>query len=207
MISPTTYYQEMLESIKLAKKLVSNIDEIECKTDLQHLKLQGYILIVHSIFEEYLENICGDAAKTAKRNYEESGALSSTLVALIATTVVDKISDTARKKVSKDLAKDMSLFAIDSVSRYVQSLNNNHGITSENQNNLLLPIGINIEIVDIGLSQNLNAFGRKRGAIAHSFVVKREETLSDVDVSIKTISRDLIQLDEEICKACTPLSP
>jgi hypothetical protein len=84
-------------------------------------------------------------------------------------------------------------------------IKNNHGITTADQKNILLPLGINLEVLDLGLSQNLNSFGSKRGSVAHSFKLQREETLSDVESRIRNILRDLVALDVEGCKVCRTL--
>lgn len=203
MNSPTSFYEEMKTSLLEARKLVVNVAPHECISDLQHLKLQGYILISHSIFEEYLEKLGRKTAQTAKRELKNNGQITKALVALISTSVVDKISDRARKKVSADLASNLDLFSKEAVNSYVVTIDNNHGITSGDQKNLFLPLGIDLETLDIGLSQNLNIFGSKRGSVAHSFKLQREDTLSDVQSRIDNIVRDLEVLDSEACVVCS----
>ncbi|MCK0121669.1 HEPN domain-containing protein [Loktanella sp. F6476L] len=202
MNSPTPFYVAMKDSLRDASKLVARDDRIECKSHLQHLKLQGYILISHSIFEEYLENLCREAARTAKKVFVDDEIITKALVALISTSVVGKISDRAAKKVSEDLSNNLTLFSTEAINTYFHTISANHGIKSSDQKNLLLPIGIDLAALDIGLSQNLNSFGSQRGSVAHSFKLEREDTLSAVQSQIDNIVRDLEVLDIEACSVC-----
>jgi hypothetical protein len=203
MISPTPIYEEMKVSLRDAKALVAGVGLLECATNLQHLKLQGYILIVHSILEEYLEKLCRAAALKARKTLADDGKITKALVALIATSVVEKISEKGKKKVTTDLASNLTIFSIEATNTFIIGLKNNHGITTNDQNNLLLPIGVDLEKLDIGLSQNLNIFGRNRGLVAHTFKLQREDTLSDVQSRIENIVRDLAVLDCEVCEVCS----
>lgn len=203
MNAPTQFYGKMTESLNEAKKLVAGVDPLECKTDLQHLKLQGYILISHSVFEEYLENLGRETARLAKFKFDTEGTITKALLALISTSVVEKISQKSKKKISADLASNLEVFAGEAVSAYFSSLTSNHGVTSNDQKNLFLPLGIDLEAFDIGLSQNLNALGRQRGVVAHSFKLKREDTLSAVQSRLQNILTDLQALDSEACQVCS----
>lgn len=193
----------MSASLTKATTLVATVDPFECKTDLQHLKLQGYILISHSVFEEYLEDLCRTTAQTAKLKFDNEGIITKALLGLISTSVVDKISQKSKKKVSADLSSNLEFFAGEAVSNYYSSINSNHGITTSDQKNLFLPLGIDLETLDIGLSQNLNNLGRQRGSVAHTFKLKRESTLSDVQSRLQNILRDLESLDKEACLVCS----
>lgn len=204
MNSPTKHYSSFCSSLAHVKRIVAGVNAIECKTDLQHLKLQSYILLSHSIIEEYLENLCESAALHAKLLFKEDDKITKTLVSLISTSVIDKISDKARKKVSSDLSTNLELFAIEAINTYRSTLINNNGITTRDQSNIFLPIGVDVTEFDIGLSQNLHNFGAKRGDVAHRFKPRREETLSNVETTLLNIKRDLLGLDKEVCKVCSP---
>lgn len=206
MNSPTPFYDAMKASLLEAKTLVDGVDPHECADDLQHLKLQGYILIVHSIFEEYLERLCREASVLARKALIDDGQITKALVALVATSVADKISDKGRKKVVSDLATNLEIFSTEAANTFDNVIKNNHGITTGDQHNLLLPLGIDLVALDVGLSQNLNSFGRKRGSVAHSFKLQREDTLSDVESRIENIVRDLMTLDAEGCSVCRALT-
>jgi len=206
MNSPTPFYEAMKKSLLEAKTLVDGVNPLECADDLQHQKLQGYILIVHSIFEEYLEKLCQESAMVARKALRDEGQITKALVALIATSVVDKISDKARKKVAVDLATNLEVFSMEAANSFHTVIKNNHGITTADQQNILLPLGIDLETLDLGLSQNLHSFGRKRGSVAHSFKLQREDTLSDVESRIENIVRDLALLDSEGCNVCKALA-
>jgi hypothetical protein len=202
MISPTTYYQTLSQSLSQAACLVEGIDKIACRDDLEHLRLQAFILISHSILEEYLEEVALNAARTSKRRFDENGLVTRALVGLIATRVVDEISDRGRKKISGELAANLELFATEALNSFRNTVTSNHGITTRDQKNLFLPLSIDLELIDIGLSQNLHSFGSKRGDVAHKFKVQREETLSDIEGRLANIKRDLLTLDQEVCSVC-----
>ena len=157
MNSPTPFYEAMKKSLLEAKTLVDGVNPLECADDLQHQKLQGYILIVHSIFEEYLEKLCQESAMVARKALRDEGQITKALVALIATSVVDKISDKARKKVAVDLATNLEVFSMEAANSFYTVIKNNHGITTADQQNILLPLGIDLETLDLGLSQNLRS--------------------------------------------------
>jgi hypothetical protein len=202
MISPTAFYLEMKASLEKASKLVATVNPLECKTDLQHLKLQGYILISHSVFEEYLEKLGRQTARTAKQKFDNEGKITKALLGLISTNVVEKISHKSKNKISTELSTNLEIFAGEAVSAYFSSLTSNHGVTTNDQKNIFLPLGIDLEDLDIGLSQNLHTFGVQRGSVAHSFKLQREDTLSDVKSRLDNIVRDLEALDREACQVC-----
>ena len=93
----------------------------------------------------------------------------------------------------------MEIFLTEAVNTYERSLKNNHGITSKDQDKLLIPIGINLKVEDISLSESLNSYGEKRGDLAHKFQPHVEDTLSDIDSRLKQIISGLENLDKAIC--------
>ena len=80
MNSPTTHYLSLKDSLKQLNILVYRVDPIECKTDLQDLKLQSYILLSHAIFEEYLERLAGEIAAEARKILKNQNQISKALL-------------------------------------------------------------------------------------------------------------------------------
>ncbi|WP_089132128.1 hypothetical protein [Sphingorhabdus sp. SMR4y] len=87
METPTLLYQQMIRNIDHARKLVSNVEPNGCKTDLQHLKLRSFVLLTHSIIEEYIEDLGREVAVEARKEFKK-GKITKALVALISGTYI-----------------------------------------------------------------------------------------------------------------------
>lgn len=195
MTEKSNALQKLKSDLVAANQLVRRIDLIECKTPLQHLKLRGFILISHSAIEEYLESVCRDAARRSKKKFKETGVITKSAISLVATCVVDKISDSGRKKITSSVAQNLELFLNEAVNTFEITITNNNGITLKDQAKLLLPIGVDLSVEDLPLSQDLNAFGKKRGDVAHHFQAQSEDTLSDIKSRLNQIETSLEALD------------
>lgn len=208
MNSASEHYYEMKKNLQHAKKLVSNVSGEECKTQLQKLKLRGYILITHSIIEQYLESLGEAAAIKAKTSFTSDGYIVKSAISLISTCVVSRINDNSKKQITNEINSNLSLFLTTSVNNYLTLVRGNHGIKTQNQINLLAPLGIDIESFNyLSLSQNLNTYGSKRGAIAHTYNrIQTEETLDDIQSRLDNIQIDLEELDIEIMNNATLLN-
>jgi hypothetical protein len=84
--------------------------------------------------------------------------------------------------------------------QYRQLVSDNHGVTESDQKSLLLPIGIDPELIDFILMNDLHAFGGRRGNIAHTFsLIRTEMALGDINQKIDAISAGLRKIDEAAC--------
>lgn len=200
MRSPTTFYKSLVRNLNKSKKLVVGVNPLECKTELQQLKLQSYILVTHSIIEEYLEATVYQAGQEAKEALLSRNKICKAMMALVATSVVDKLPENSKKKLSREISNNLEIFVTAAINTLYKCTQDNHGITKKDQDNLLLRIGIDLESLDLSLSENLNYYGRTRGKIAHSFQIKREETLVNISEKLNQITLGLENLDKEICK-------
>lgn len=200
MRSPTKFYKSLTRNLNKSKKLVAGVNPLECKTELQQLKLQSYILVTHAIIEEYLEAIVYEAGQEAKKALIDRNKICMALMALVATSVADKLPEKSKKKLSREVSNNLKVFITDAVNSLYYCTRDNHGITKKDQDNLLLRIGIDLENLDLPLSENLNYYGRTRGNIAHNFQIQREETLVDISEKLNQITLGLENLDKEICK-------
>lgn len=75
MKSPTPHYRLLSNSLKKAKLITGGINKLGCDTDLQHLKLQAYILLCHAALEQYIEDLALAAAQAARSKYVGSGVI------------------------------------------------------------------------------------------------------------------------------------
>jgi hypothetical protein len=198
MNSPTDPYIRLEVAVKNAAIIVRGVDPIQCRTDLQHLKLQSYTLLCHAAIEEYLEELCLQVATTSRQLYKENGVITKSLVSLISAKLLDDMSEKGKKRIKGELASDIEIFSAEAYTTYKHVVTSNHGIVNDNLKALLLPIGVNPE-TDIALMASLHSFGGKRGELAHKFVLRREDTLSDSKSRIDLLVRSLIAYDEAAC--------
>lgn len=201
MKSPTPHYRSLVKSLNKAKLITGGVNKLGCETDLQHLKLQGYILLCHSALEQYIEELGLAAAQLARSHYSNYGVITKTLVALISSKLIDDLPDRSRSKVASDLSSNIEEFSKEAFNRYRAAVSANNGIVERDQHKILLPIGVDPASVDLVLMKNLHGFGSKRGDVAHKFKVQRTETLTAVDTDIATIVTGIIAYDQAVCDA------
>ena len=201
MKSPTPFYRSLRSSLSKAKLITGGIDKLGCKTDLQHLKLQSYILLCHSALERYIEDLGLSAAKAARVKFVETGVITKTLVSLISSKLIDDLPEKGRAKLSADLSSNVDEFSKEAFNRYRSAIISNNGIVDRDQRKILVPIGVVPETVDVVLMNNLHTFGAKRGDVAHKFKVKRTETLTAVQTDLSTIVAGIIAYDQAVCDA------
>lgn len=204
MKSPTIHYMNLEKSLRSLKIIVSKVDPIECKSDLQYFKLQSYILLSHAIFEEFLENLVRDVAQAARTKLKNDDEISKVLLGLVCSGILDEVEEKkANRKISEKLFRNIADFSATAHTAFLQLITENHGIKEENQKKLLLPIGIDPAMVDAATMAALHAFGTTRGSIAHNFKITREHTLSQVDGEIRQITLGLKNYDEAACGSLT----
>lgn len=202
MESPTAHYSKLKEALKQLKILVRNVDPIECKTNLQDLKLQSYILLSHAIFEEYLERLAGEIASEARKALRSENHISKVLVGLVASGIVDEVEEKkANRKIVEKTFRSIADFSDTAYNNFLKLIDDNHGVKKENQKKLLLPIGLDPEQIDLATMAALDAFGTRRGGIAHKFKIEREHSLSQIQNEINQITLGLVNFDEAACEA------
>lgn len=201
MKSPTIYYRSLVSSLRKARLITGGVNKLGCETDLQHLKLQGYILLCHSALEQYIEDLGLAAAQAARSTYTNSGMITKTLVALISSKVIDDLPEKSKAKITSELSSNIEEFSKEAFNRYRDIVVANNGIVARDQKKILLPIGVDPESVDLVLMNNLQVFGAKRGDVAHKFKVRRAETLTSVDTDLATIAAGIVAYDQAVCEA------
>ena len=201
MESPTPYYLKMLENLTHARKIVHRVDPGECGSDLQHLKLRSYVLLCHSVIEEYIEDLGLGIAMASRKRFLDDGIISKSLVGLVTAKVLDEVKrERAKSKIGLDLVRNLQIFSEEAFNQYRSGILANHGIKPENLSNIFVPIGFDPQQVDLSLVNALKSLGEKRGGLAHKFAIRQELTLSAFETDLTAIKRDLILFDEEACR-------
>ncbi len=191
------HYDNFVRNLKHAKKIVRAVNIHECTTDLQHLKLQSYILLTHAIFEEYVEDLCSHVALEARTVFAREGRITKALVALIAAQVLEaRAGGKGSRKIGSELVRNLDEFSKQAYNSFIDVIKNNNGIKPDNLRTLFLPIGVDPFEVDTALVNAMDAFGTKRGGIAHKFAIRRENTLGDIQNDVDNIGRDIESLDK-----------
>lgn len=201
MKSPTEPYKKLRKALRDLKPLLARMPLHECRTQLHHLKVQSFVVLAHAAFEDYLEDLSRACSDSAIDRINTAGTITRTLVCMIASEVVAQIDeDTPRKKIKADVASDLQQFANCAKVNHVQSIKDNNGIRTANLKHILTPIGVDAEECDLPTANALNAFGVKRGSIAHSFVIQTAETKSSVQGEVETIFKGLLNFDRRACE-------
>lgn len=201
MKSPTPHYRALLRSVNKAKLITRGVNKLGCETDLQHLKLQSYILLCHSALEQYIEDLGLSAAQAARTIFARSGTITRTLVALISSKLIHDLPEKSKARISTELLSNIDQFSEEAFNRYRGIVSNNNGIVKRDQQKIFVPIGVDPETVDLVLMNNLHAFGAKRGDVAHKFRVQRTDTLTAVETDLTTIIKGIIVYDQAACQA------
>lgn len=201
MKSPTPHYRALTASLRKARLITGGINKLGCETELQHLKLQSYVMLCHAALEQYIEDLGLSAAQTARQIYSNSGVITKTLVALISSKLIDDLPVKGKIKISSDISSNLEEFSKEAFTRYRSVVTSNNGIVERDQRKILLPIGVDPASVDVALRNSLDAFGVKRGELAHKFKVKREDTLTSVETDLNGIAAGIIAYDQAVCDA------
>ncbi|MCE8536779.1 hypothetical protein KBY27_04855 [Ruegeria pomeroyi] len=201
MNHPTDSYRALRVSLSRVRKLLARVPFDRCVSQLDHLKIQAFILLSHAAFEEYLEELSKSVARAAVNDCRGTGRISKVILALVSQEAILQVKhrDEPRKKVAVDSVADIPRFASVAAANLFRDIEKNHGIKIENQENLLLPIGINPEDF-IEVSAAMDALGSKRGNVAHRSVIRVEDTRSSILHTVDQILRDLRELDKQACR-------
>ncbi|HHJ18819.1 MAG TPA: hypothetical protein ENJ84_03155 [Gammaproteobacteria bacterium] len=201
MKSPTKPYKALKASLKNIRKILVRVPESECLSPLDHLKVQSYVLLAHAAFEQYIEEIVTVVSRKAHSQLKNDDRVCRAMLSLVASEAMQQVDDdVARRKIKSSVGSDLLSFASSAVSNLTLDIQANHGITTADQRKLLLQIGVDPEEVDLTVSAALNAFGTKRGSIAHKVKMKTTETRSSVLSETEQIRIGLIAFDAAACR-------
>ena len=121
---------------------------------------------------------------------------------LVTCGVVDEIErKKGNRKIVEKTFRNIADFSDTAYNNFLKVIGDNHGVKTENQKKLLLPIGLDPERVDLATMAALDAYGTVRGGIAHNFKIMREHSLSQIQSEINQIALGLVNFDEAACEA------
>lgn len=200
MKSPTEAYKTLKSSIQNIRKILVRVPPSVCVTPLDHLKVQAYMLLTHAAFEQYIEDLVTVVSREAHSQLKKDGRVCRAMLSLVASEAMLQVDDdVARRKIKSSVATNLLGFASNAVSNLTLDIQSNHGVTTADQRKLLLQIGVDPEEVDLTVSAALNAFGTKRGSIAHKVKIRTSETRSSVLSETEQILRGLLSFDAAAC--------
>src|SRR5207244_1270109 len=86
--------------------------------------------------------------------------------------------------------------------QFITIIDNNHGVREDNLKQMLIPIGVRINLLDATWITNLDNFGRARGDTAHNTisVIRTIDPRTELDRIQKLIIPGLEKLDEVVLK-------
>lgn len=200
MQHPSTAYRDLNKALSDIEHILSRMPINDCSTPLQHLKIQSFILMAHSAFEEYLESVSKMAVNAAVDAFNKNGVVSLCVVSLIVTETIAQLDDAiARRAIRTDVVRDLTAFVNVARQNHMKLIGRNHGIRTTDQKALLLPVGFDPVEVDAATSANLDAFGSRRGAIAHRVSIRTEETKSSIVGTATSLLQGLGEFDRAAC--------
>ncbi len=151
------YLQSRLSSISISFDSLIPKDPLEQADEKAQNIIKSYILLCHAEFEKYFEDIAWNIIKKAKDEFDANQQTSIPLLHLSLMLKKDfNNNETANERLDK-------LF-----SNFRALIEGNHGIKKTNINDMFAPLGIPISIMSDTYVESLEAFGKKRGQIAHN---------------------------------------
>ena len=199
---PTTQYSLLLAALAAIRPITKNVNPLICDTPLQTLKVRSYILLTHAALEEYIEELTLEVAKAAVQQFTANKSICIALLGLVSSTLLDEVSvGKAKKRATQDVFNNIDVFAAEALTRFHMLVKGNNGIKRNDQLSLFLPIGVDPEQADSATLAAMDAFGTKRGDIAHKAKITKTHTLSEIESDIATIVSGLKMFDQAACEA------
>tara|TARA_R110002049_G_scaffold299109_1_gene489192 strand:+ start:1437 stop:2054 length:618 start_codon:yes stop_codon:yes gene_type:complete len=185
---------ELDKNLGSAERMLSRVPAHACTTAIQSMCVQSYIFLTHAAFEYFIEEVAQEAVNYATKRCKDDQIITKSLLCLVTSNIVNAPADISRAALNEQVTRNL----LDSAADYKRAFNlikrKNNGIKAENQKNLLIPAGIDPEVVDLTTFNALNTYGDKRGDIAHTFLaIRTEYTKSSVltDTNIIRLGLDL----------------
>ncbi len=132
-------------------------------TAREHDLTRAYVLLAHAEIESYVEDRAKEIAQRAETRWSKAGAHSRVIRRLVGFHKLKNL----RPWEPFDKSTDTIRAALNS---YDSLIRNNHGIKENNVRTVLYPIGIEYADLNITWLVNLEAFGKRRGLLAHSSI-------------------------------------
>jgi hypothetical protein len=193
---------------RLKKQFLPKINPIGTYSDRQLALTIAYRVLAHAEIEAYLEDRVKKLAIDAKKDWDNQGKTSRTLLSLLAFSgeMMDIPPDTLSPVRGSKLVPPERIKIdkkIDSaINCFIRTINQNHGVKEANILSLLLPIGIDSDDLDSALLADLNTFGEQRGLVAHSsatsYRTRQPPDPADELNRVQQITQGLLQIDRLI---------
>ncbi|MBY6069529.1 hypothetical protein KUW17_22525 [Leisingera aquaemixtae] len=192
-------YKKLKKNIKTYKSILRGVPEVSNDTTLHHLKVQSYILLTHAAFEEYLEEIAKKLAAESVANFLSTRKINTCVASLVAFETVAQFSeDSSRKAIKRSVVENLNSFVAIAKRNHTNDVGDNHGIKIKDQKKILLSVGIDPEEVDAVTASVMDAFGTKRGGVAHTSKITTSETRSSAVREVETILSGLKSYDDAV---------
>lgn len=202
MKHPTSHLKKLKSSVVEARAILRRVPRTGSQTTLDHLKVQSYVLLVHSALEVYLESLGRDCALAARNMIKNDGNVCMSLLGLVSAKLIRDVPEKSKSKLKSDVVANIEAFSTEAMNEYHALISGNNGIKRRDQKKLMYPIGIDPEAIDIATMNNLDAFGEIRGNIAHQFsAIRNELTRGDVESKVRIILSGIELFDKAACKA------
>ncbi len=185
---------------RLKRQFLPKINPMGIYSDRQLALTIAYRVLAHAEIEAYLEDRVTEVVIHAKKDWNNGGKISRTLLSLLAFS--GHVMDEPPKKISVQKGIKIDEKIESAIKFFRQKINQNHGIKEANMLALLLPIGIDSDDLDPALMATLNTFGAQRGLVAHSSATSYRTTQLPDPANelnrIQQIIQGLLQIDELI---------
>jgi len=198
---PSPAYRKLKKTLTGIRGVLRGVPEAGNNTNLQHLKVQSYILLAHSAIEQYLEELAESTLNDCVEKFNTHKQVNQCIVSLIAFETIAQLDDNdSRKKIQSNVVKQLEAFVNIAKKHHLHAIRSNNGIKHKDQRALLLPVGIDPMDVDAVTAAALDAFGTKRGGVAHQVKIQTSETRSSVLTETRTLLFGLENYDREACR-------
>ncbi|MBF0553112.1 MAG: hypothetical protein HQK96_00990 [Nitrospirae bacterium] len=183
-------------------------------------EIRAYVLLVHAEIESYFEDITKEIADNAYTNWNSNRTLSTALVSLalysecgfekVKIELINLIGQN-NNRMNVILKQALNSFIInidrrngikDVIEKYHVIVKDNNGIKEVDLLRLLLPIGVDLMVVEDNWLADLNQFGTRRGNIAHQSHTKAKEILYPLSQKklVERILHGIKDLDKALIK-------
>jgi len=208
MKNPTQAYVKLKANLKNLKSLLKGVPETQNSSTVHHLKVQSYIVLSHAAFEEYIENVAKIILDESVLNYNKNRLMNICIMSLVAAEAVAQVDPSiSRRSINEKVVRNLSKFINFAHKNHQNNISANLGIKLRDQKNLLIPVGLDPENVDSITAVTLDAFGTKRGGVAHQLKIQSDETKSSVLTTTKTLLLGLKNYDLEATKIINNTTP
>jgi hypothetical protein len=154
--------------------LPAEFEQIEICDERTQIQTLAYLVLAHAEIEAYLEDRAWETALNSYQVWREQGKANRILLSIIAfsgchlepppKTLTPQKGSKKWKEEKLDLDRKLQK----AINAFHHVIRENHGLKEINILALLLPIGIQCEVLDSTWIATMNTFGEKRGQVAHT---------------------------------------